>query len=203
MGLNLILEELRGVYKAVFIPEAHLITYWAVVVYITNSHFHHGLCDKESIRGGDIEEVNVLFLSIQRPLHIDLPLTLHHAQGKPSSGVPSCGGNRASEDLQWTPTWESIWGYPGVPNTVSSRYWEERRVPSFLLKKSMIFICLSCMESKTATFQENKIHLEKLGVIFCLVSLKDNQIQTVNHQLAPRDDAIVFPLDLKRGCITL
>lgn len=100
MSLTSILEEVSRFLRSSFTPEAHLITHWAVVIDVTNNHFHHGLCDKESIRGSDVEEVNVLFLSIQRSLHIDLPLILHHAQGKPSSGVPSCGRNRASEDSE-------------------------------------------------------------------------------------------------------
>lgn len=43
---------------------SHLITHWAIVIHITDSHFHHGLCHKEPISGSDIEEVNVLFFSI-------------------------------------------------------------------------------------------------------------------------------------------
>lgn len=97
---DLILEKQSK--KQNYNPQSHLITYWAIVIYITDGHFHHGLCDKKPISGSDIEEVNVLFFSIKRSLHIYLPLTLHQAQGKPSSGVSSCNENRASEDRQWS-----------------------------------------------------------------------------------------------------
>lgn len=46
------------------------------------------------------------------------------------------------------------------------------------------------------------MQLEKVEVICCLVPLKDNQIQTVNNQSSSQDDTIVFPLSLKRGCLT-
>lgn len=72
-----------------------------------------------------------------------------------------------------------------------------------LLQQSMIFICLACVESKTVTFQEKKMHLEKREMISCLAPLKDNQIQTVKNQSSYRADTTVFPLRLKRGCNTL
>lgn len=62
---------------------------------------------------------------------------------------------------------------------------------------------LGFVESKTVTFQENKIHLERLEMILCLVPLKDNQIQTVNNQSSSQDDTIVFLPCLKRGCNAL
>lgn len=62
MGFDLIVE--RKNKKQECIRRSHLITHWAVVIHITDSHFDHGLRDKEPVGGSDIEEVNVLFLSI-------------------------------------------------------------------------------------------------------------------------------------------
>ena len=65
MGFGLILEKQSKKEQCIWYShKSHLITHGAVVIHITDSHFHHGLCDKEPIGGGDIEEVNVLFFPI-------------------------------------------------------------------------------------------------------------------------------------------
>lgn len=51
-------------WKGRAVSESHLIAHWTIVIDITDSHFHCGLCDKEPISGCDVEEVNVLFFSI-------------------------------------------------------------------------------------------------------------------------------------------
>lgn len=65
MGFDLILDkQSKKQWYIWHSHKSHLITHWAVVIHITDSHFHHGLSDKEPISGSDIEEVNVLFFSI-------------------------------------------------------------------------------------------------------------------------------------------
>lgn len=65
MGLDLIVEKQSK--KEQSICDSHkpyLITHGAIVIHIADSHFHHGLCDKEPIGGRDIEEVSILFFSV-------------------------------------------------------------------------------------------------------------------------------------------
>lgn len=94
-------------------------------------------------------------------------------------------------------------GHPGAPRAVSLTVQIAPHFLFVLVQQSPIFIRLAYVESKTVTFQENKMHLEKLEMIFCWVLLKDNQIHTVNNQSSSQDDTIVFALGLKRGCNTL
>lgn len=123
MGFDLILEK-QSEAAVQHGHKSHLITHRAIVIHITDSHFHHGLSDKEPIGGSNIEEVNVLFFSIQMSLHVDLPFALHQAQGKPSSGVPSCSEKRVSEDEQWKAlisiySERPVRGQPGASQTAS------------------------------------------------------------------------------------
>lgn len=65
MGLDLILEKQSKREQYIcYSHKSYLITHWAVVIHIADSHFHHGLCDKEPVGGRDIEEVSVLFFPV-------------------------------------------------------------------------------------------------------------------------------------------
>ena len=61
----------------------------AVVIGVSHRHLHGCPGDEQAVASGNVEKVQVLFLTVQRALHIHLPLALHLPQCKLPSRVPT------------------------------------------------------------------------------------------------------------------
>lgn len=72
-----------------FFESPHLVTDGAVVICVHDCHLHDCVANEESVTGGDVDQEEAVFLPVQRPLHIQLPLTLNQPQGKRSPVVPT------------------------------------------------------------------------------------------------------------------
>lgn len=67
----------------------HLVTDGAVVVGVHHGHLHDRVANEESVARGDVDQVEVVLLPVQWPLHIQLPFALNQPQGKRATVVPT------------------------------------------------------------------------------------------------------------------
>lgn len=81
------LDVLPGDHGPVRLP--HLVTDGAVVVGVHHGHLDDGVADEEAVARRDVDGVEVVFLPVQRPLHVQFPFTLNQAQSKRPAEVPT------------------------------------------------------------------------------------------------------------------